>query len=296
MRLSVLVRYSTVSKGLAQTFQRGREVSFDEYLNAIFAPERLAARESLFSGLTLPSIANQTLKPDRSWFRLHILTSDALPAENRANLDRIIAPYDWAHIHSGPVEGPGGRHHQHWVSEFLKETAQRPRPTWAETIFGRQPQREPFPFMTMRLDDDDGLSEDFFERLRPYCTADHEGHVISFGQGYCALYDPDSERFTDFAKILSPNIGLGLSCVSMFDPQSGKITSKVKDIFEAGTHHHVANKAIVITDNIKPSYIRTIAPNQDSAEQSIKQFQASNRVTPDEVASHVRFEKLKLVG
>src|SRR5690606_39008376 len=138
----VMIRYSILSDNIGIGWVLGRDDDFENYRANLFAADRMEARQDLFERITLPSLVNQTKCPSSDWLTVFVMVSEEMPADYRQRLIDLVAAYDWIRVVALPVsetnlDVP--------VAEVLRD--------------------EPgeLTYVTIRLDDDDALSADYFE-------------------------------------------------------------------------------------------------------------------------------------
>lgn len=213
----------------------------------LFQPERLQQRLRLFSQITLPSLAAQTV-PD---FHHFILTSRDLPESAAAGLaDACARNY-----------GDPGRY---------SIVAARPMP--ARAALRRFLQRR-YPGQTMAqvaLDDDDGLAADFIEDLRrQFALIEQETpdiaqklpHFVSYSRGFGLMLRDAPEGGPALFRIRYPYINLGLTMI---------VSDHTKNIL-AIQHKKAPPQLGVRLLGDRPMYVRGVHDFNDSrVEQSAR--------------------------
>lgn len=102
-------------------------------------------------------------------------------------------------------------------------------------------------YISMRLDDDDGLCPNFLSTVMKY--KDKSKHIISLPNGINVTLKDNQVIYG--SKIINKNIALGLSAVNM-------------NIYNCGAHTMVNNKYPVIYDYLNESYYLFCSNQTDS--------------------------------
>jgi len=184
----------------------------------LFNKTRLENKFMAFKNITYPSIAHQTYKNYEWW----IFTSDMLPPEYLRLLENIItSSYTTINkIKIIPVKN---------MSSFFKLTDMKLKKVSKKTNY-----------ISLRIDDDDGLSPYFLKNLIKY--KDKSGSIISFPNGMKVKIENGKIVFGEKTK--SKNIAsAGLAAVN-------------KNIYKCGNHTKVDKKYNVIYDNLENAYIQ----------------------------------------
>lgn len=196
----------------------------------VFDEARLAARFRLFERYTLPSLGAQT----DGDFRLIVLTSAELPARHRARLADLVAADRRIRLVAAPArDGP----------RLLRRL-------FAEA-FGDAPRRVSF-----RIDDDDGLSVRFVERLRAaLARAQGPGPLfVSFSKGIVVRYRDGAPDGTPLwaSQCAHPFLSPGLA----FAAEAGGPDARrcVYDFVHPTCHRHF--DALVLAGT--PAYVRCL--------------------------------------
>lgn len=260
----LIVRYSLYSQALAGNWRIGRR-SVSDYKKRLFAPQRLALHQELFKDITLPSILCQTRAPSVEWFTLLLITSTELPAVNRRFIHDLLQPYDWARIVEMPAE-------QTDIASAVTEVA---------GCFASGSS-----YLTTRLDDDDGLAADFFERMGKYVNPRFEGYCISFGKGFAASYKGPGQF--DYWQYYRPKTAAGLSMVHTADGDEAR-PAKPASILQAGNHTQVDTRRPLIVDSREPAFIRVVHDQADSGSASRLKKKPLPPAEPDEVKRYFPF-------
>jgi hypothetical protein len=146
-----------------------KNLSIPELIPFVMNHERLTRRLWAFGQVLLPSLASQTCKE----FDLYIYYSVFTPANWTAVFAALVAPYPFAHLVP--------------VSDFPEVYS-----SFSQLC---PPEDSGLPFITTRLDDDDGLAPKFVERLRNHALAvwaaneSINGTIVTMSNGYVFGYD-----------------------------------------------------------------------------------------------------------
>lgn len=257
----VIMRYSVLGRqGGRRANRRTRE--------ALFNPDRLRQREWLFEHVALKSLVEQRPALDPASFRLLVYTAEELPAENRARLDAMLAPYPWAEV----IETPDDRRYGDLVH------ADVPR-----ILSERFPDRAAVLYATLRFDDDDALSFDFMQRIRRYVARPHLGTCISFGLGYAAWVD-ERGQYLGFRSAVFPHVALGLAYIDQMNTRTGQRKARYPSVLALGAHHRVFMRAPTLLSCRKPAWVRTLYRGQDSNSIEREFYHEGPLVSPEVVA------------
>lgn len=255
---TVMIRYSLLLEKSKSWKLASNDT--DVYRNNLFNEVRLSEREQLFRQLALPSLESQTILNDsckasnltnpenhsRVEYQVFVATSEELPQHHKEKLEAITQDMPWLNINYLPTKGVKFESVvTNYVEKLYKETQ--------ETIL----------YSSVRLDDDDILSNRFFEYLSKYTTVENVGNVITLANGYAGFYDFEKSAYSEIYDYFYPMVAMGLAYISKFD-QNGYADDSVRTIFSTGSHTRVNRKFPLITDGRKPSYIRTLYEGSDS--------------------------------
>ena len=147
----------------------GTKLSGDKYRDYLFSDERMEPRCEIFFGYTLPQLA---IAAAGHTFRHVVSYSESLPARYQEMLATAARKFPFL-ILDRVEAGEGPRNISKTARDLIAAEGMP-----SDTVFG-----------SMRLDDDDILSADYFDQMAGYVTAEHAGYVVSLGRGVTALYD-----------------------------------------------------------------------------------------------------------
>jgi len=264
MKVILFVRYSVVVADGATGAFLASQASRDDYIASLLDPERLKIRAFLFKNVVLASLCGQTVDIDPAWFRLAVSTSHHLPSEARRDLEDAVRPYPWAKVETD-------RSFSAITTDFLSEGASG----------------VPLCFASMRLDDDDALGRTYLESVVRYCREPFVDHIVSYTSGYVARFKRKQLRLTRFGVRYHPLNSVGMTYIGRFDPATKAITSQKSSVFEAGSHARVDRSFPVVSNAVKPMFLRCIHGGQDTASVSRNELLGSSPVGLDHVLKHV---------
>lgn len=236
-KIYIMIRYSILAKSRS-AWVIGRDVSDDEYREKLFSESRLNMHEFLFSNVTLPSIeaANKPIEVE-----VLIFTSVFLPQKYMERLKGIVNQYSWARLITLDDSDRAARMmDQHLLKEVRKDGQSKV-------------------FSTVRLDDDDALSKNYFENLAKYTDDKYLGFAVSFHKGLKGRFEGDT--YSNFEVANYPKCAQGLAFVSKYE--GGEHTPPDLSIYSLGNHTKIDEKHPVILDASFVSYIRTMHVESD---------------------------------
>lgn len=197
-----------------------------EYRNYLYSDARLAPRMDIFLTMTLPQLDRAAQGHDVR----HIVSySPYLPLPHQRALQAAAAQYPWLVLDR--VE--------------LGARSVDPLSIAPEGMVG-----------TYRLDDDDILPTDYFDRVAPYMIEPHAGMHVSLAAGFTAIYRDGGLYFT--RRSYEPMIAIGLLSIH-HKHEDGTITSP-----PTASHNQSDRAAPVILDSRKPGYIWVRHLEQDT--------------------------------
>lgn len=202
-----------------------------EYLDYLYAPERLEPRLRILTKFSMPLIAAAAEKhPIRHLIRY----STEMPEKYIEQLTELSNQYDFIVLepHS---EGKSSLN-PYKIGEEL---------SGGSKTYG-----------IYRLDDDDLLTSDFFDQTIRYVSPAFAGMKVSLASGITGLYD--GEKFSTFRYCYRPKIAIGLLGIYTTD-STGKFISP------PDSPHHIADRfGSVILNSERPSYFWTRHVGQDT--------------------------------
>lgn len=194
-------------------------VDFDEkeYEKRLFGKGRLDYKFDTFQEITLRSIIEQSCN-EWEWL---IYTSDRMPDEYMKRLRSMVK--DYANIVLIMVKN---------FKEFFEKDF--------SYNYGNS-------FATVRIDDDDGLSKYFVEKLQQYSK--NVGCIVSFTEGTLVKYTKG--RVVMGEKISQKNNAQGLTGIGL-------------KIYSCGSHSDINDRHDVIYDSTPDMYLLTCSPFTDT--------------------------------
>lgn len=253
----VIVRYSVlIEKSKSWTIT---DPNLDEYRKNLFDENRLKSRLKLFSSITLPSLLGQEVFIKDNNVKLIIISSENLPEWNKEELNNLVMDHEWISTHYLPSKGTS-----------LVQPVYDDLKSHNEEVL----------YATIRLDDDDALSIDFFKEFSNFLIPSNIGYAISFGKGLCGFFDFENSQYYKVIDYYYPKLALGLGYINLFDGKSFK--NKIKTIFQAGGHTKVDQYVPTIVYSKNIMYLRTMYESSDSHEN--ERFKRLKKLPPVEVS------------
>lgn len=222
-RFSIPVSYHDRSQF---SFQMSKNNSYDNYIKLLFSKERLKRKMKYFTELCFPSITQQKCSQWK-WF---LFISPQLPEEYIIQLENLIQPYKnqiFLHFVSN-------------ITDFHKLL----------TILLKN---ETQPYITSRIDDDDGISFDFVSEILQYLPL--KDHIINFVNGRTTYLQRDTIQFGK--EIQYYNNSVGLSAVN-------------KNIFSCGNHVKIHRNSNIIYNTKKLMFFLTYDENYCDTKRKLK--------------------------
>lgn len=232
----VIIRYSVLTESKS-AWLIGRDSEFEDYKNKLFNVERLALHEKLFENITLPSLSH--MNSDDTTILL--FTSDELPVLYLNGLKELVRPYD--NIKVIPTSRKG------ILNNHIEEKLKKELANFDEDVC----------YATVRLDDDDAMSDMFYKKLFSYVKPQFKGHAVTFPFGYAGVFD--GTHYTGFYERKIPMTAQGLAFINVYKKQED--FPRRASVFHLGNHVKVDEKVPLIMNPSKPMYIRTIHEHSD---------------------------------
>lgn len=205
--------------------------SATEYLNYLYAAERIEPRLRILSKFSIPLIAAAAEKhPIRHLIRY----STEMPEEYIEQLKELSNQYDF----------------------IVLEPHSEGRSNLNPYKIGDEISGGSKTYGIYRLDDDDLLTSDFFDQTARYVSPAFAGMKVSLASGVTGLYD--GVKFSTFRHCYRPKIAIGLLGIYTTDG-NGKFISP------PDSPHHIADKfGSVVLNSERPSYFWTRHVGQDT--------------------------------
>ncbi|QNN82267.1 hypothetical protein H3H54_14500 [Brachybacterium sp. Z12] len=219
-------RFSLYQPGSTAWHASNRFATQDEYRDYLFSAERLDPRMDIFLSMALPQLDLAA----RNYELRHVVSySTLLPLPYQRQLEAAAHKYPWLVL---------------------------------DKVALRSPHVDPMSYAqagmvgSYRLDDDDILPTDYFDRVTPYLTEAFTGMLVSLAAGLTAIYRDGGLYFTRRAYV--PMIAIGLLSIHR-KYEDGSIDSP-----PAAAHNYSDRAAPVILDSRKPGYIWVRHIEQDT--------------------------------
>lgn len=245
----VIIRYSLLIEN-----SKGWQIADEDlqvYRDKLFDSVRLKQRLELFEKITLPSLLSQTKALSSDWIKVIVVTSESLPLWNKQKIESLVDSYDWLYVDYLSAQ-------ERDIARFL----------WKDLELGQ----EDVLFSTVRLDDDDALADDFFEKMDFYFKKENVGFGLSFGNGYAGFYDFELGCYEKIVDYYSPKVAIGLSHFNMYEYDSKSfVSNKIRTIYHARKHVTVDLYIPIILDSRESMFIRTMHNNSDSSNNKVRE-------------------------
>lgn len=209
-------------------FQLSRNKTEKKYKEELFSKKRLDQKMNYFQSLTFPSITKQK---NKNW-KWYIFISFELPEEYILELEKLINPFSKQIF-------------MHQVQDILD----------FKSLSSRILEETPKPYISSRIDDDDGISENFVEQILFYIGMDK--HIINFINGRISFYNQYTNDIEFGNSITYFNNSVGLSMINY-------------NIFDLGNHIKIHNKNNIIYNNQKDMFYLTHDSNVCDTKRPLK--------------------------
>lgn len=226
---------------------------YEDYKKSILDSDRLSTREDVFFQHTVPVLVSSYKKyMERGVvFRFCVAISNELPASICEKFDELEKKHgDVFSIYKVPED----RAHS-WIDIFEEEVDAICNDSKA--IFNDSS----LVVANFRLDDDDILSESYFESLIDYLEDSYAGFYLTFPRGYIGVYD---KGYQSFYEINRPFLAIGLTRISRYNVEKAKFLDENPCIFGGVSHTKIVENCISILDSRDVSYIWTMHNHSDT--------------------------------
>lgn len=197
-----------------------------EYKSHLYSTARLDSRVDIFLSMTLPQLALAA----EGWNVAHVVSySDSLPDKYQRMLEEASRRFRWLVLNRC---GVGERH-------------LNPLDLAPAGLVG-----------SYRLDDDDILPADYFDRVAPYVTRQHEGMHVSLAAGMTAIYTDGGLYFT--RRAYEPMLAIGFLSIHRKHPDGALVSPP------PASHNRSDRSAPVILDSREPGYMWVRHLEQDT--------------------------------
>lgn len=235
----ITTRFSIITKQTQSHWRIGR-VSFDEYVNQILDDGRLHERANLFFNYVVPSI----IENSKIYAIKHILlTSVLLPQWLKDELNKL--PKNIFSVHYFGVDDKVD------LRSIITETLIDSHDCYGDKDLSY--------VASIRLDDDDILSPNYFECMSNYLCEQFSGFHVSFSSGICGLFNQTYKKFNKERLVLS---ALGLAYIIKYDIQNKTILTPA--CYPMGSHPLVDTRAPTIIDGRNITWIHTQSISSDT--------------------------------
>lgn len=257
----VIVRFSVIQPGSGAWNSSSSDLQ--EMAGKIFDYERLAFRFNTFEKFCMQSLMDQKIaNEDNIDFTFLILVSDALPEIFKNRLAILKDSFNKNTIH-GAMEtlaikstliDPSDDSFKN-MNEAIKHTI--------INYANKHCSSSQCSFATVRLDDDDALSDNFITETGKYLSPQMKGMCISFAYGFEGYVDPATLAVNDIRHCYSPKAAQGLAYINLI--QNGDVVDKKTfHVLNTNNHTKVDERYPVILDSRMPMYFRALSFTNDS--------------------------------
>lgn len=276
--------FSILTKRSTGSWISSRENDWEDHVKNILSIDRLRFRLKLLTEVTIPQLAQQTLKPDRSWFRFIIITSKLLPDEIKDALYEAAKSHPWLSIQE---RGPDD-----WLAaEPAVGLELKDMPCAYDT--------ETFPFFSFRLDDDDFLALSYLEKTQQYIRHENVNKLVTYDKGEKILWDIENARICNIASNEKAFLALGLGAVCEADTKTKNVVSDVKSVYVGKNHFELGEDYQHIIDHSESMYVWSHHPSQDTFGRfKSSSFEGNWTSPPDDISERLQSfpNLLKFVG
>ena len=231
-----VTRFSLLLPGAAQWKLSAQAETLESYRDRLYDPTRLDARMKIFSQLSLPQLAKGSQGTN---YRHIVQHSSSLPARYQSQLRTLSQQFEFLEIVCSDEKSV----HDHSVATAFRDMVD-------------EDARHDTRLAWFRLDDDDIVSDHYFDRIVPYVESEPPGRVVSLGLGYSMIYS--NGQLWDMRLDYRPKNSIGQLYVCAFDDTSGRLVEPPR-----GDHSIIDQFAPTVLDSRQPSFITVVHPMQD---------------------------------
>lgn len=262
-----MCRFSILSKDASKSWKIGK-TDFDVYREQLFDESRLNLHLYLFEKYTVPSIVYSAENASFQNYSILVYTSKQLPSFAKDRLYELQKKY-------GIIEVVELDFDQSLSAEFLSRLKR---------------EKARFRYLTVRIDDDDMVADDFVRSLEYFNKDEFIGFAVSFGYGFEARFNSGDGDFTIFNEHYYPKSSVGLSFVNFWDGEIGESVSRFRNVYGLGSHTKVDKKVPTVIISDKPMIFRTSHEAQDTEGRGFfKRNKGSVSVNRDAVKKAFKF-------
>lgn len=250
----IAIRYSILQRNSAAW--RAAEQGFEKHVEKILSDERLDIREETFDKITLSSICCQKVSDPEVTFSVLIMLSDLLPKERLRNLQDKIRSANATAIDFNLVtidSGSGIDHDFRNINEAMKFEINKKTQNTSQGLLA-----------TVRLDDDDGLSANFVQKLSEHMHPGLTGYAVSFAYGLEGYWNSESCQISDIRHNYFPKFSAGMAYLNSYKSSDGLADNKTIHVYNLGNHMKIDEYYPTIVEAKEPMFFRTLSTTNDS--------------------------------
>lgn len=232
----ISIRYTLLTPRV-NAFLQQESLGYEKFKIAMLDSKRLQSRLMLFKNIALPSLQkffSDCVKDVDSIFKVIINASSLLPDSHQKELMDIEKKNKFIQVVFSNEDD----------ANIRKVTINQMK---------KLHKNEDTLFVTMRMDDDDAISDKFYENIKKYADVKYAGFGVSFPNGYIGYID-ENHKFLGFRNYKKPNIAIGLGYICFVD---AGLKNNFKTIYCLGSHGSIDIRVPVINDSSFKSFVRT---------------------------------------
>jgi hypothetical protein len=184
------------------------------------------------------------------------MVADMLPASRIANLENLIKPITkpLASFNIVKIESGTGLDFDYKnINDAIKGTLQNKLENAPDTLIA-----------TVRLDDDDGISNNFVSKLSTHMRPGLAGYAVSFAHGIEGYWEDKGNYVKDLKHSYFPKCAQALAYLNEYSTQKGLYENKTIHVYNLGNHMKIDERFPTIVDATAPMYFRTLSTTNDS--------------------------------
>lgn len=241
----IQTRYTLINNNINnKNWRSGRERDQDELIKMLLDQERLKTRADIFFGYTLPAIAKAV---DAGHSIIHnIFHFDAFPSWLLDLIRKTEEKYPWFHAYSIAINDECN------IQETLRGSVRK--------FSSLNNPKERTYFSGIRLDDDDIIGGEYFQKMSDYLVPAFVGFAVSFPKGYAALWD--GVKFSKYADLYKEKHAQGIAQINSYNPILDSFAES--RVMIPGAHLRVDHQVPTILDSRgSPTYLRSFHKSND---------------------------------
>lgn len=256
----VVIRYSVLSQ--SKSWVMSRDNDFEQYKQNLFAEARLNSKFNFFSKLVLPALDKQKNFDLDSNLTVLVLISEQLPPAEQKRLASL-------------------KNNRPWL-QFVPVAVDQSIPAMTSLQIKKicANAKQSLAYASVRLDDDDVLSDNYCQLLLKYISPDFTNHIITFPKGFECLHDDAANGVTESIQIDYPKVAVGLAHINVFDLASKSFSARCENIFQAGDHTKVDQSFPMIEERSYFAYVKMAHFAQDTAEKAYLYRKTKTKAKP----------------